>query len=367
MLVFAAVINILMWVILAANMIYVRARSRPRALTPDARPTVTIAIPARNEGPNLMRLLPSLLAQDYPVESIVVYDDGSEDDTADVVRQQDDRRITLLRGDGPPPGWIGKPHALFQATRRLRTDLIVFLDADVTLRKKSSLAALIDRYRLLPPGSVMTALLRARGGGLLLVSNITMALMAALPWPAARWTRIPWLGGLNGQCWILDTATYGRLEPHRHARAMILEDVEIGRYLLSNGVIPELVDARDDLEVTMYRTFTEAWLGFRKNVFLIFTGRTIPFLLLFGAFTIAFLAAPLLCPALLASVWLLKFTTDRIGRFPLWVSLAAPASWVLGAVLLADSALAHWSGRVSWKGRSVSGVSNSEPKSDVLA
>ena len=96
---------------------------------------VTVCIPARNEEANLARLMPSLLAQDHPDLQIVVVDDASEDGTWEVLRRHADPRLVAVRGNGPPAGWVGKVHALYQAQKRADGDVLVFLTGEMEIEK----------------------------------------------------------------------------------------------------------------------------------------------------------------------------------------------------------------------------------------
>lgn len=342
-------LHVLLWGTLLATLRYLR---RPPALTPSAWPSLSVIIPARNEADNLKRLLPSLLRQDYPSFEVIVYDDGSEDATPLVLqRYRSDRRLRVLRGEGPPPGWIGKVYALYQATRCARGMLYLFLDADVELLRPDGLRQLVARYRALPSGSVATALPSLRGGGQLLVSLVPMIILAGLPWPLVR--RLPYrsLGALNGQCWLIDATHYHRLEPHRHHPAEVLEDMQIGRYLKQHGLVLELFDLRRELAVYMYPNLKAAWQGFRKNTYLLMSGRPLPFLLLWIGYGLTFVFAPLIGGGFLVSVLGLKLVVDRLLGYPLWLSLLAPLSHLLAWVLQLDSAWSYWNGRVRWKDR----------------
>jgi hypothetical protein len=101
----------------------------------------------------------------------------------------------------------------------------------------------------------------------------------------------------------------------------------------------------------MYRDTAAAWSGFRKNAYLILGGTPWLFGLLWTVFALAFGVAPMLSGLLLVSLFGIKAVCDRIMRLPLWVTLLTPLSYWMGIVLQADSAISHWSGRVSWKGR----------------
>jgi glycosyltransferase involved in cell wall biosynthesis len=340
-----------LWGVLAGNLWYLRRR-RARAQL-DVYPTLSVLIPARNEAYNLKRLLPSLLTQAHPAFEVIVYDDGSDDATWAVLQSIDDARLMALQGSGPPPGWVGKVHALYQATRHASGTQYVFLDADARLEDTGALQRLAERFASLPSGSVLTGLTRLRGSAALLVSLVPNAILIGLPWPLVRRLRSTSLSALNGQCWMIDADAYHRHEPHASLPNEVLEDVMIGRYLKRKGLLPELVNVQQEVSIYMYESFTAAWHGFRKNAYLILGGAPLSFIALFVYFMLVFVLAPLSTPWLLLSIYGLKATTDRVGRFPWWVSTLAPLSYVLGSALQLDSALSHWRGRVDWKGRRV--------------
>ena len=342
--------------LVVVNLGYLR-RTRRERKAPGAWPRVSVLVPARNEETNLRRLLPSLLAQDYPDVEVVVVDDASEDGTWAVLEAHADPRLRPIRGEGPPPGWLGKPHALHVATGYATGDRYLFLDADAVLADAGALRRLVERFEALGADAVMTGLPRYRGeaGGLLLTSLVPFAILAALPLPLVPRSPRPSLSALNGQVWMIEAAAYRRHEPHRAVAADILEDVEIGRLLKRAGMRLSLRDLGGEVSVRMYRSFGEAWRGFRKNAYLLWGGRPLPFAALWTLYALLYVAAPLFGWPLLLSLYVLKGTADQGARLPLWVSLLAPLVLAAGALLALDSALAHGTGRVAWKGRRVAG------------
>ena len=282
-----------------------------------------------------------------------MYDDGSGDGTPAVLRELAEPRLKALRGEGPPEGWVGKVYALYQATRQATGEVYLFLDADAELLEPGALGRLVEHHQAMPAPGVLTVLPQYRGGGLLLVSVLPYAMLSGLPWPLVRRLPSRTLGALNGQCWLISGALYHRHEPHRAVAREVLEDVMMGRYLKSAGVIPTLVEARDTLAVHMYGSLGEAWAGFRKNAYLLLGGALIPFIPLFALFLVVYTLAPLFGWGPLVMVYLGKLLSDRKSGMPLWVSLLAPLSFVIASIVQVDSALAHLRGNVSWKGRSV--------------
>lgn len=342
--------------ILAANIVTLR-RSRRDWIEPDAWPALSVLIPARNEEENLFRLLPTLAEQDYPGVEVIVYDDGSEDETGAVVEAMGDERFRLFRGEGPPTGWVGKVHALYRATQEATGEVYLFLDADAALLDAGALRRLVGRL-LAAEGraegeAVVSGLPRLRGGGLLLTSLVPFALLTALPVALIPRTKAPSLASLNGQCWAIRSGAYHRHAPHVSHPAEVLEDVRIGRFLKACGLRVELHDLQGDLEVWMYRSLREAWAGFRKNVYLLQGGTPLRFLAVQAAYWSLFVLPPLVSPWFLVSLYALKAGSDAFSRFPWRVRLLAPVSLLLGGVLPFDSALGHWTGRVRWKGRTV--------------
>lgn len=85
-------------------------------------------IPARNEAERLRIGLPALLADLGPEDELVIVDDASTDGTGDVAAGLGAR---VIRVEGPPPGWAGKPHACWQGVHGTTAPILVFLDADV--------------------------------------------------------------------------------------------------------------------------------------------------------------------------------------------------------------------------------------------
>ncbi len=90
--------------------------------------TVSVVIPNHNNSKYLPKCLDSVIAQTYPIEEIVVYDDLSDDDSREVLTQYaaKDKRIRLILADENR----GVSYARDTAIRSCTSDYITTVDAD---------------------------------------------------------------------------------------------------------------------------------------------------------------------------------------------------------------------------------------------
>lgn len=353
-----------MWATLATNRLVLRRtaqRVRPARL-----PRLSVLVPARNEQAHLPRLLASLWAQDHPDFEVVVYDDGSTDTTPAILASQTDPRLVRLRGEGPPPGWVGKCHALYRATQRATGEAFLFLDADVELRHAGALRALAERFAALPAPAILTGFpYYGDSGGLLLVPLVVDSMLIGLPWALVPRVPVRNLAALNGQVWMIRAEDYRAHDPHLRHRDEVLEDVEIGRTMKAEGVPPYLAALHRDLSVRMYASTAEAWRGFSKNAYLLLGGTPGRFAATWAFYNAIFVAAPLASPWAMASVVGLKLVADTSAGLSPLLALGAWPSYAAGSAVALASARAFGSGTVTWKGRNVHASTVRRPADDL--
>ncbi|WP_147320941.1 glycosyltransferase [Hymenobacter lapidiphilus] len=125
------------WLLLAAVLVqlyfaayYFRAFARrpPEPVAPDEEP-VSVIVCAHNEHANLLRLLPLLLAQDYPAGfEIILIDDRSTDGSGTLAAQFPGVRLVTIRST--PAGLAPKKYALTLGIKTARHERLLFTDAD---------------------------------------------------------------------------------------------------------------------------------------------------------------------------------------------------------------------------------------------
>lgn len=109
---------------------------------PKTRPTVTIALPAYNEGANIGNLLAQLLQQNtenFILEKILVLSDGSTDNTVVVAKTFEKSGVQVIDGKEN----LGKSFRQNQAMEISSSDILVMMDADLLIGNNTMLANLI--------------------------------------------------------------------------------------------------------------------------------------------------------------------------------------------------------------------------------
>ncbi|WP_339847122.1 glycosyltransferase family 2 protein [uncultured Dokdonia sp.] len=107
-------------------------RYKPVASVTDAElPTVTVIVPAYNEGKQVYATLQSLAASDYPVEKIQLLsiDDGSQDDTwhwMQVAKRELGNRVSICQQSKN----MGKRHALYRGFHEGSGEVFITVDSD---------------------------------------------------------------------------------------------------------------------------------------------------------------------------------------------------------------------------------------------
>lgn len=122
-------------------------------------PTVTVAIPARNETRDLQACLDTVVTSNYPKLEILVLDDCSHTKPSDTIKAYARSGVRFIKGDIPKHGWLAKNQAYDKLSREATGEIILFCGVDVrfgtntiralvttmTLRKKAMISVMPKR------------------------------------------------------------------------------------------------------------------------------------------------------------------------------------------------------------------------------
>lgn len=247
---------------------------------PPARPVaerVSVLLPARDEAGRIGACLTAVLAStDVPHLEVIVHDDASRDETGVITARiaATDPRVVLQHGEGPPPGWLGKPSACARAAAAATGDVLVFVDADVTLAPDAvaRTVALLRDARLdlvcpYPRQEAVGALER------LVQPLLQWSFLALLPLRLAERSRRGSLSAANGQLLCVDAAAYRRAGGHAAVRAEVLEDIALLRAVKRAGGRGVVADGTDLAVTRMYRSAAELRDGYAKSLWAAGGGR----------------------------------------------------------------------------------------------
>ena len=243
--------------LIAGAVAMVRPRQLPPGCAAATDASVSVVIPARNAAATIVALLESLGRSGAGGSQVIVVDDASHDGTGELAAAAG---ATVLRLDGdPPPGWTGKARACQAGAEVAAAPLLLFLDADVTVRPgtlerlKSAHAAergLISVqpfHRIERPYEALSAM-----------CNVVslMGSGAFAPWRARK-------PAAFGPCLLMSAEDYRAIGGHAAVRGDVVEDVALARRCGAQGLPVSVFTGWGAVEFRMYpdgvRQLVEGW------------------------------------------------------------------------------------------------------------
>ena len=357
----------------------------PTTVPPSA-PLISICVPARNEEKNVRRCIESLLAQTYPNFEVIVLDDRSTDATARILeellepmREQAPalQKLRVLHGSDLPPGWAGKPHALYQAAKSARGEWLCFVDADTFSAPEAIASCYVKAIET--KADLFTIMTFQELGSFWEKVLMPLVMTALSVGFSPRKVNDPNRRDAvaNGQFILIKRSVYDAIGGHEKVKDQIVEDKALSEQVKWNGYRLIIADGYALARTRMYTSLPQMWEGWTKNIYLGL--RDTPSMLLLGAFgaTLALIAA-LFLPVwpILGLLWylngggllavgvivkslivwgaLLFARANVCGGLGIsrWYSLTVPLGAGLFAAIMLTSAWKVLSGQgVTWRGR----------------
>ena len=214
-------------------------------------PRISIIVPARNERQDIDSCISSLIAQDYSNTEIILVDDSSTDETADIMESFATKyeNVSMIHAGLKPSGWMGKTWACVQGMEKATGDILLFTDAD-TKHAKNTLSdtihymmeheidALTITQKLLIP-EMWTAVTMP------VISSFKLAYPNGLLRSFIRAVNDPnnkKIGGMFGAYFMVKRKVYLDIGGFESVKNEILEDWVIGNKIKSAGYAVKIAD-----------------------------------------------------------------------------------------------------------------------------
>jgi len=326
--------------------------------------SVSVLIPARNEAENIIPCL-ELIVKQRNVNEILVYNDHSNDNTAELVKEfsKIHSLTRLLDPIDLPEGWTGKNFACYQLASKAKSDWLLFIDADTRLSPQAINGILEQAEKWKAtfiscwPGLEMSTFWEK-----LLMPLLNFFVYTIYPAPISFQYDMPSLGIAHGACIMIKRETYNKIGGHIKVRNKIFEDTELARLWRKERERSLCFDGQEVVRVRMYKSFKDIWIGFRKNFYPGFNSSFSFWLFLAFHMVLFLLPFFLLLSSLYFFVMAISVLLIRIllairFKHPIWSAIFHP----IGEAFLIMLGIASWwqfeKGKgVEWKGRIYSKV-----------
>jgi hopene-associated glycosyltransferase HpnB len=346
------------------------AAATTASVTSDRR--IIAVVPARNEAEGIGKAVSSLLAQTLmPPLHVIVVDDGSTDETAEVAWRAAEaalarERLTLLSGTPPAPGWTGKLWAMSQGVSAASShspDFLLLTDADIEYAP-GEIAELVGKAEAehLDLVSLMVRLSTATFAERCSIPAFVFFFLKLYPpaWIASARSSV---AGAAGGCMLLRPAALARAGGLAAIRGCIIDDCALARAVKSSGGRVWLGLARQTRSLRVYGSFAEIGAMISRTAFNQLRHSYLVLAATLCGLIVTYLAPPLLLltrqPLVMglgAAAWLLMsvcyLPMVRFYRVATAYTLILPAVALFYAGATVHSAVQYAAGRGGrWKGR----------------
>ena len=330
---------------------------------PEGAPTVTVIVPARNEGKDVRACLESLLAQDYRALQIIAVDDRSTDETGSILNEMaavHGDKLKVLHVEELRADWLGKTHAMVLAAEQAKSDYLLFTDADILFAPSAvrravgyAEAATADHLVLMP-----TTIIKRWDEAVLLSFFQIFGVWAPRPWkvadPEAR--DAIGIGAFN----LLRRTAYDKVGGYEALRMQVVEDLAMGRAVKRDRLRQRVAFGRGLVSVHWAAGVPGLINVMTKNIFaalnfnlVIVLGGCL-WLLIFCVLPFVGVFVPWFTVNSVCTVCAIVWAYALMGQasgLSTWNALLAPfAAGVFMFTLLRSTAVTLWQGGVVWRG-----------------
>jgi len=330
------------------------------------KPKVSVLVPARNEEKNIENCIRSITSFDYPNYEILILDDGSTDNTYNILEKYkpEYKNLKILKGEQKPENWLGKNWACYQLAMAAEGDILIFTDADNWHRNDAISATVeyMNAYNLdflsAFPQQITKTLAEK-----IFVPVVDVIIYSFLILWTTLFMKSSIFAAANGQWIAVRRSAYIKIGGHTVVKSSIIEDIDLSREFKKNGFRALTTAGTDIVFGRMYHNFSEILNGFSKNMYYIFGGNLfiligIVFLLLligiypyFSFFVVDSNFFPILSVSIII-IW--RGILSLRYKSNLFLNIIfSPVSILFLIYIALNSYFRIKSGKVEWKGRKI--------------
>ena len=323
---------------------------------------VSVLIPARDEEKNILNLLQSIRDQDYHNYEVIVLDDHSSDRTYEICDKfaSSNPRFRVIAGQELPKDWLGKNFACYQLAGESKGKYLMFLDADETVADGliNNTVHRMKFYRL-DLLSLFTNQVMITWGERMIVPLMHFILLNLLPLRLVRLSKSPAFSAASGQFMLFDAENYKENQWHEQVRNKVVEDIEIMRSVKGLGFRGEALLANGYIFCRMYRSFTDAFGGFSKNLLAGFNNNLLGLflyllLVILGPIAIAYILSAELLFFALSLIILSRVMISLMSGQNVWLNILLHPVQLASLVFIAViSVKKYFTRTIVWKGRAI--------------
>ena len=232
---------------------------------------VSVLIPVRNEEKNIEKCVNSVIIQGEIVGEILIYNDHSTDKTETIIKSLVKKYKNLVKKTETknlPKGWLGKNYACYRLAISSKSENILFIDADTTLRK-NAISNLFMIYSE-SDNSMISAwpkIVMKNKIEKLLMPILNLIVFTIFPYIISTKINIPSLGIAHGACIFFNRKKYMKLGGHKLVKNNFFEDTSLAKIWRTFGEKSNIINGENIIEVRMYKSFREITEGFTKNFY----------------------------------------------------------------------------------------------------
>lgn len=325
---------------------------------------ISVIIPMRNEEKNASRIINELLVQDYKNIEIIVVDDGSSDNTWEVLNEfRKYPNFLSYKIKDKPNDWVGKSWALYNGVQLAKGDVLVFIDADVSV-KQAGISAIYGEMVRSGAGVVNCfprQAFESIGETIVAVPLMTWTSVGNLPIAFINQSTSSIIYMSNGQLFMCDRRAYEKIGGHESVKSHLNEDSAITKMFKKNKIKIQVVLGDELVTCRMYDNYREAIKGFGRSF--VSSLNNIPsFLLLVSFWLILYLLPYILVFYWVDFIWVIigilinRLITSIINREnPLINMILHPIQMLVLIEVSAYSLYLKVFKKIVWKDRPISG------------